>query len=542
MARVLPMGGAVSSAVMVSVAPEQANDRSLRRPTTIPRFQGLPQVLQKLAFEFRSFVRPRTHFSLPTTFAVCALLQLLVAVPYGSNERASDGSPLHKALRGLIVGVWMYFMIGPLFLVAIPMLVRGGFHVRFLLPFPITLGASVAVAFIPIAGSTLGIVSIGLLTIVLTFIACELLLSVPFYATDEHMALDINFGPPLFVIAFLFFALITAYITLTQHSSSAFVGLLIPAGSVATRVLAIYALGRCCHTFYYVPKQTFLMQLATTEPSQAIVVPPILGDIESLFGYAAAFFALIIGNAASVATLVEVVLSPASTAWALSLAASALLTILTCTRVMQRAELWAAARLAAQFGLQWPARFADSDALELLYLRSLGGTGYVALMVAISIGCVRAVTFGDPAAIVWLDVSPTVWRVLLAQLLLGAMADATVRTVARNAMQHFELSARFAAGHPLRNTAFRDFDLNGYAFVFGMGGAFIYGVFVAFLGPAFVMGLCRDFAPNATHVWVQRALECANGSAGLGWANGTLDASAVSTTSFTSSVPSDSWS
>jgi hypothetical protein len=344
------------------------------------------------------------------------------------------------------------------------------------------------------------------------------------------MALDLNFGPPLFVIAVLFFALITAYITLIQHSSSAFVGLLIPAGSVATRVLAIYALVRCCHTFYYVPKQTFLMQLATSEPSQANVVPPILGDIEALFGYAAAFFALIIGNASSVATLVEVVLSPASTAWALSLAVSALLTILTCTRVMQRAELWAAARLAAQFGLQWPARFADSDALELLYMRSLGGTGYVAFMMAISIGCVRAVTFGDPAAIVWLDVSPTVWRVLVAQLVLGAMADATVRTVARNAMQHFELSARFAAGHPLRNTAFRDFDLNGYAFVFGLGGAFIYVVFVAFLGPAFVMGLCRDFAPNATHIWVQHELKCANGSAGLGWANATRHASVPSVT------------
>jgi hypothetical protein len=25
-----------------------------------------------------------------------------------------------------------------------------------------------------------------------------------------------------------------------------------------------------------------------------------------------------------------------------------------------------------------------------------------------------------------------------------------------------------------------------------------------------VTGACRDFIPNATHVWVQRALECAN--------------------------------
>ena len=43
---------------------------------------------------------------------------------------------------------------------------------------------------------------------------------------------------------------------------------------------------------------------------------------------------------------------------------------------------------------------------------------------------------------------------------------------------------------------------------FGMGGAFIYIAFVAFLGPAFMTGMCHDFAPNATHVWVVRALEC----------------------------------
>jgi hypothetical protein len=184
----------------------------------------------------------------------------------------------------------------------------------------------------------------------------------------------------------------------------------------------------------------------------------------------------------------------------------------------QRAELWVAARLAAQLGWQWPTQIAQITALKLVYLRSLGGTGYVALAMALCIGCVRAVTFGDPAAIVWLDVSPTVWRVLVAQLALGVMADVTVWAVERKGLARFELSTRFAAGHPLRSTAFRDFDLKGYAFVFGLGGAFIYGVFVAFLGPAFVTGACRDFMPNATHVWVHRALECANATV----ANATL--------------------
>ena len=127
---------------------------------------------------------------------------------------------------------------------------------------------------------------------------------------------------------------------------------------------------------------------------------------------------------------------------------------------------------------------------------------------AVCIGCVRATTFGDPSAIVWLDVTPAVWKVLLAQLASQVVADAAVLAMQKLGLQHFELSAHFAAGHPLSNTALRDFSFQGYAMVFGMGGAFIFTVYVAFLGPAFVTGICRLFAPNATMVWVMGAFEC----------------------------------
>ncbi len=132
-----------------------------------------------------------------------------------------------------------------------------------------------------------------------------------------------------------------------------------------------------------------------------------------------------------------------------------------------------------------------TTALELVYLRSLGGTGYVALTMAVCIGCLRPVTLGDPTAIVWLDVSQTVWHVLVAQLAFGAIADAMVWAVERKGLRHFELPAQFAAGYPLSNMAFIDFDLKGYALAFGMGGMFIYAVALAFLGPAFVTGVCR---------------------------------------------------
>jgi hypothetical protein len=73
----------------------------------------------------------------------------------------------YAALRGLIVGIWLYFALGPIFRVHAPMLVRGGFHLWFVLSFPITLATSVGVAFVPVGGSTLGIVSSGLLALVL---------------------------------------------------------------------------------------------------------------------------------------------------------------------------------------------------------------------------------------------------------------------------------------------------------------------------------------------------------------------------------------
>ncbi len=152
---------------------------------------------------------------------------------------------------------------------------------------------------------------------------------------------------------------------------------------------------------------------------------------------------------------------------------------------------------------------AQVSALELVYLHSLGGTGYVAPVMAVCIGCVRAATFGDATAIVWLDASPTVWKVLLAQLASQIVGDVAVRAVKKLGLQRFELSAHFAADHLLSTTAFRDFGLQGYAVVFGLGGCFIYGVYMAFLGPAFVTGMCRTFAPNATQVWVTRTLDCA---------------------------------
>jgi hypothetical protein len=292
-----------------------------------------------------------------------------------------------------------------------------------------------------------------------------------------------------------------------------------------TRQLAIFALARSLHKFYFEPKQTFLTRLSMSAQGEADVVPPLLGDIEAIYGSLVASFALIIGNAASVAKIVEAALAPTSAAWVVSLAVSLLIEMLTRTGVQQRFELCIAAKLAAKSEIQWPIRLAKMSALKLVYLQSLGGTGYVAPTMAVCIGCVRAATFGDPYAIVWLDVSPTVRKVILAQLASQVVADAAVLATQKLGLQQFELSGHFAAGHPLSNTAFRDFGLQGYVYVFGLGGMFIYAVYVAFLGPAFVPGMCPLFAPSATHVWVKAvgAIRCISFAANATIAGGLVN-------------------
>jgi hypothetical protein len=87
--------------------------------------------------------------------------------------------------------------------------------------------------------------------------------------------------------------------------------------------------------------------------------------------------------------------------------------------------------------------------------------------------------------------------VLLAQFTLGVVSDLVVWFVKANKghikfKASFSVSDRLPIGHPLRNEALRDFELKGYAVVFGMGCCFIYGVFIAYLGPEFATGICHS--------------------------------------------------
>jgi hypothetical protein len=232
-------------------------------------------------------------------------------------------------------------------------------------------------------------------------------------------------------------------------------------------------------------------------------VPPLLGDIEALFGYSAALVALVVCNTASLATLVGAMLAPNSNAWALGLAGSSLFEVLARTAIQQRILLQIAGGLHARFGVRWPMHLVEAPALRLVYLQALGGAGYVAPTMAMCIGCLRAVTFAEPRSIVWLDVSPTVPWVLLAQFCFGFCTDTAVWLAKRRGFIRFVLAAR-PLDHPFGLLARRDFDFKGYALVFGLGAFFIYAMFLVFLGPGFVTGTCREFVANAASesLWV----------------------------------------
>jgi hypothetical protein len=207
------------------------------------------------------------------TVIVCTLFQLIVGAPYAANERAVEASlGLRTAMRGLIVGVWVSIGQGASFLLVAPTMVRGGFHVRFLFAVPIMLCISVCMAFVPVDGSTLGCVSIALLTFVLGFVSVNVFISAPLFETDEHKALQRSIGPPFAGVALLFFALVSTYVALVQrHAQSALIGLCLPAGSTAARYLAIFALNRSCDTRYYAPKAHFFGAAATV-PEQGRIV------------------------------------------------------------------------------------------------------------------------------------------------------------------------------------------------------------------------------------------------------------------------------
>jgi hypothetical protein len=210
----------------------------------------------------------------------CALLQL-VGAAYAWNEKEGG----HTALRGLFGGSLAALGIGPLFLVTAPTRVQGHFHPRYLLSVPILIGIGIGASFIDSGGMPLSILSLAIIATVLGYVVCIVVCNLKFYASIEHKQLDRSFGPPLILVAWIFFLWTALYVQVNRMSSHWLIGILLPLGAWIARVVALFLLSRSCHFQYYVPKATFIEAVANAEASDSEVEappPPLLGDVEGI--------------------------------------------------------------------------------------------------------------------------------------------------------------------------------------------------------------------------------------------------------------------
>ena len=265
--------------------------------------------------------------------------------------------------------------------------------------------------------------------------------------------------------------------------------MILPLLSMGMEMGFMEACRRSLERQYYEPKARFIQALASHaggRSNEAPPPPPILGDIEMVYGANIAISALLIDNIKFVSTLVEVMFNRGSRSWMTGLIFCVVSDVLKRTGVIAHVLH----RLLAKCGKQ---KWAMMDAIELNYLRSQRHVGYVAASTGISVGCLRAITFGDARAILWLDVDPIICVVFLSNIGAQLLTDLIVRLVDRANVIAHPMKVGYPSDHPVINAVRRDLSMRGYAYVFLPGCMVIYMALLAFLGPEFVLGLCETF-------------------------------------------------
>ena len=273
------------------------------------------------------------------------------------------------------------------------------------------------------------------------------------------------------------------YVEITKVSANLIVGVILPILCIIGEVLTQLLLRRCFNKYYYHPKALFILAQRTM-PSLA--APPLIGDIESAFGSVVAASALITENVKLLATFVEIIKTPASRVWLVTLAISIPLAVWRrsghLNRVLVRAGLGELAAL---------------DALQLAYLRACTGFGYFALVLIIFLGGIRAVMLGDPWLIIWVGVNDSQYSVLIVLLCqLGAvwLQDLALLMLRKLKMVRYPMCSlndgSGAPNNPLGSRGKRLLDAKSYVFATGLGGAFVLGCLFGALNPLCVVGLC----------------------------------------------------
>jgi hypothetical protein len=206
-----------------------------------------------------------------------------------------------------------------------------------MLSVPTLIGIGIGVSFIRSGSRPLSLLTISFIACVLGYIVCIVALNVKFYASSEHKQLDRSFGPPLIIVAWMFFLWTALYVQVNRMSSHWLIGILLPIGAWITRVIALLFLSRSCHFQYYVPKAASIEAVANAELSNSEAPPPpLLGDVEAIYGYVLVLFALLIGCGSYASMLVEVLNNPESSAWVTGIATGAFLEVMDRTSITQR--------------------------------------------------------------------------------------------------------------------------------------------------------------------------------------------------------------
>jgi hypothetical protein len=417
-------------------------------------------------------------------FGACLAIQLL-GVAHAANERG----PNSRSFAGLLGGALASFVNGGIFCTTAPARVTGEFHSRYLLSYPITIGIGIGVGFIRIGGAHLSLLSVGTIAMIIGYVVCIICLNLPFYVSIEHKQLDRSFGPPLILVAWIFFLWTALYVEVSRLVPHFLVGMLLPLGAWITRLAALFLLSRSCHFKYFVPKARFIESAAVPEAEGK--PPPLLGDLEMVYGYMAVLFALMIGCGSYVPMLVEVMNNPTSPAWVTGIVASLVIETMDRTSMTQRLQL----RVADYFELHLAAKVIRMSALKLVYYRSQFSTEFAAPIMTLAIGCLRALMLWDSRAVVWLDVNPTVVWVIVSHFLSEMiLVEFTVWIAAYKRFAKFVfVTADLPPHHPLGNVALRRLDMKGYIFVSMLGATFLYAEFALYFGAAFVTGTAHDY-------------------------------------------------
>ena len=133
--------------------------------------------------------------------------------------------------------------------------------------------------------------------------------------------------------------------------------------------------------------------------------------------------------------------NPDSNAWCLGVVAQLVSNVLRQSGIMHRTLHHLLGRIGKQ-------QLAECDSLEVLVQRSQAWSFEPTLLLTLSIGCVRAVSFGDARAILWLDVNVMVPTVLAAGIACELLTRLIVWAVERRGWAGFPMVS-YPAEHPL---------------------------------------------------------------------------------------------